>query len=198
MAGDFQTEVLSRLQQANVSITTAVATGMAETAMFLGLNQESTFESHRYIVNELVSSYGLAVEHLSEKLWQDRAAAYAHAFCRRSEVPVALTDQQKLKAAFYEGICLGATKGFRMTRLLPDSPNKVRRTAERIGLSDRGRLVTGECDAAKLYLVAEQLKQKRVLEGRPSERLLTDGVVDEDDEDDEPSVFAMDDDGLVV
>lgn len=193
MAGDFQQTLRPRLQQDNHKVTVAVAASMGQVALFIGLTHLSPYESHRYIAHELVSAYGLLVDHHTEEQWQDRAAVYAHVFCRRSERPVSLNDQQKMKSAFHDGINFGATKQFRWAKLAPDSPQKLQKTAQRIGLTDRARFATNECDAAKLHLVMEHAKQRRLLEGRPSSRLLADA-----DDEDARSVFEMDEDGVVV
>lgn len=191
--GSYQTSIRPRLQQGKVDVDVDAAACMAKIALLLGVQHNSTFEHHRDIVSDIVASYRMVVNYHDAEAWRNIAAPYAHSICRESQAPISAKDQALLKLAFLEGLRLGASYDFRMSKIDARTIESLQRKARLIGLEDPGRIVSGEADAVKLHVGLEQSRQWKVFECRPSQVLLADEEVDG-----ESSVFQMGEDGLVI
>ena len=77
---------------------------------------------------------------------------------------------------------------------------RILRKSKAIGLENPAAILCNELDAAKLHLMLQHKSYERLLSAPPSQRLLADGVdVDEEDEqDDERSMFEIGEDGVVL
>lgn len=189
----YQTVVRQKLQRGHVDVTPAVALCFAKLALLLGLSATSTFEHHRHLVNDLTSSYKMVVSYHEPEEWRNIAAHYCHTICRQSESPVSAKDQAVLKLAFLEGVRLGASFDFKMSRIDARTVQSLQRKARLIGLEDPGRIISGEANAVKIHVAVEQKRQWKLFDLRPSQLLLEDGA-----DVDAGSVFEMDEDGIVL
>lgn len=176
--GDYQSAIRQILKRGNIALTTDIARLMAKVAQLLGLRHDSMFEHHRHLVSDLIASYKMVVEHHGHESWRAIACQYVHSMCRESDAPVSAKEQAMLKLAFLEGVRLGASHDFRLSRVNATTVQSVQRKTRLIGLEDPSQVVSGEMDAAKLHVTLEQKKQWQVFEARPNRMLL-----DEDDDD---------------